>query len=392
MVKPGGSTCNLDCSYCYYLEKSALYPGQSMRMPDALLERLISDFIAAHPVETPVVFGWQGGEPTLLGLDFFRRVVAFQKRHADGKRIENTLQTNGTLLTAEWCRFLAEQHFLVGISLDGPATIHDACRPDKRGKPSHSAVMRGLELLQAHAVEFNVLACVNRLSVANPLAVYDFLRGTGSRFIQFLPVVEPRPGLQNNAVPPERAIEQVSEWSLRPEEYGRFLTSIFEHWIARDVGQVTVMNFEWALASYMRLPGAMCHHQPVCGRSVVVEHNGDVFACDHFVSPEYRLGNINQTSLASLVDSDRQQAFGAVKLDSLPGQCRKCPMLHGCWGGCPKHRFVADAGGEAGLNYLCASYRHYFSHIAPSLQGLANLIARGRPPAEIMQRGVQMTI
>lgn len=364
MAKPGGAACNLACRYCYYLDKSALYPETRFpRMPDALLERYVVNLISAHPEESDVVFAWQGGEPTLLGLDFYRRAVELQRRHAGGRRIANTFQTNGTTLDDDWCRFLARERFLVGLSLDGPAEVHDTYRCYASGRPSHETVMRGSRRLQAHGVDFNLLACVHRESSQYPVQVYDFLRSTGAGFIQFIPVVERSP-----------VHGSVTEWSVQPEAYGQFMCAVFDRWYEQDAGDVVVMNFEWALANYLGLPGAVCHHQPVCGRSLAIEHDGRVYACDHFVAPQYLLGNIASDALSSLVDAPRQQAFGRNKFESLHDAYRQCSVVRACWGGCPKHRFTADTSQKNPLNYLCAGYARFFKHIAPALETLAERV------------------
>lgn len=364
MLKPAGAACNLACRYCYYLDKAALYPETRLpRMSDSDLERFVINLIASQPVGAEVVFSWQGGEPALLGIDYYRRAVELQRQHGAGRAIMNAFQTNGTLLDDEWCRFFADQRFLVGLSLDGPAEIHDHYRRYAGGRPSHTKVMDVVRRLQSHAVEFNLLACVNRLSAMHPLAVYEFLRSTGAKFIQFIPVVE-------------RHLEsgEVTEWSVRPDDYGDFMIAVFDRWVARDSGDLAVMNFEWALANSMGLPGSVCHHQPLCGRSLAVEQNGDVYACDHFVDSDHRLGNACKTPLAKLVDSPSQTRFGRQKIDSLPESCMTCPVLRACWGGCPKHRFGTGENGEPGLNYLCAGYGQFFNHIAPSLKRLADLV------------------
>ncbi len=398
MAKPSGSNCNLRCAYCFYLEKAALYPGapyRPCRMDGALLEAYVRDYIASIQEEDDVAFTWQGGEPTLLGLDFYRRAVELQERYGQGRRITNSFQTNGLLLDDSWCTFLARHDFLVGLSLDGPEDIHNEYRLTAAGRPSHHLVMRALRLLRRHGVRHNVLACVNRRSSGEPLRVYQFFRDEGVEFVQFMPVVERDAGPRESAAglrlhgpngpeaPPGAPVD-VTSWSVPPEAYGRFLTDIFDHWVRRDVGKMFVMNFEWALANFMGRPGASCHHRPTCGRSVVVEHNGDVYACDHYVYPQYRLGNLLEQSFASMLDTPDQERFGTDKYTALPRQCKQCPVLKGCWGGCPKQRFMQSDEGEPGLNYLCPSYRHFFRHIAPSMSGMAQLIAGGRPPQDIM--------
>jgi uncharacterized protein len=420
MAKPGGSDCNLDCVYCFYLEKATLYRDDSRhRMNDAVLEAYVRQYIAATPVENEVVFTWQGGEPTLLGLGFFERAVRLQQRYGEGRRISNSFQTNGLLIDDAWCAFFRQHDFLIGLSLDGPAEIHDAYRVTRGGQPSHALVMRALALLQTHGVRYNVLACVNHRSSQAPLDVYRFLRDSGVQYVQFIPVVERLPDARDREVgltlrsPSGKVLAaalpagkgsataadgsatagngsatagdgSVTDWSVRPEHYGAFLSRIFDEWIGRDVGKLYVMNFEWALANYMGRPGASCHHQPTCGKAVVIEHNGDVYACDHYVYPEFRLGNITTSNLTSMVDLPSQTRFGMDKLDTLPQQCRRCNMVGGCWGGCPKHRFVMSADNEPGLNYLCKGYHQFFTHSVPYLKALSQIVASGRPASDIL--------
>lgn len=391
MAKPSGSECNLNCTYCFYLEKQALYPAQpSLRMDDATLEAYIRHYIAASEPQDEVAFTWQGGEPTLLGLDFYRRAVALQAQYGVGRRISNSFQTNGVLLDDEWCMFLAQHRFLVGLSLDGPAEIHNQYRVTKGGRPTHKLVMRALKLLQQHGVDYNVLACVNRSSAREPLKVYDFLCDAGVEFIQFIPVVErladtasEQVGLRLHA--PGEMKGSLTPWSVRPVDYGDFLIAVFDRWRQRDVGRIFVMNIEWAFASFVGAPGVVCHHQPTCGRSLAIEHNGDVFACDHYVYPQYRLGNLHADTFASMVDSPGQERFGKDKYSTLPTQCRECAVLKACWGGCPKHRFMLTEAGEPGLNYLCAGFQRYFRHLPPYLKAMAELLANGRPASDIMR-------
>lgn len=390
MAKPSGSDCNLNCTYCFYLEKHALYPDAGSRMSDETLEAYIKNYIAAVEAQAEVAFTWQGGEPTLLGLDFYRRAVTLQAKHGAGRRISNSFQTNGVLLDDEWCLFFREQRFLIGLSLDGPAEIHNAYRLTKGGKPTHKLVMRALALLQKHGVDYNILACVNRQSAQQPLNVYDFLCESGAEFIQFIPVVErlaaPREacaGLSLHGPGTAQAAEGITAWSVRPKAYGEFLTAIFDRWIQRDVGKVFVMNIEWAFANFVGVPGAVCHHQPTCGRSIVVEHNGDVYACDHYVYPEFHLGNIHQHSFAQMVDTPEQEQFGRDKFARLPAACKQCEVLRACWGGCPKHRFIPTESGEQ--NYLCEGFRHYFRHLPPYLKAMRDLLASGRPASDIMK-------
>jgi len=395
MTKPVGSKCNLDCTYCFYLEKERLYPGTaSFRMAPDVLEAYVRDYIAAQPGSV-VSFAWQGGEPTVAGVDYFRAVVALQQRYAQGKTIENALQTNGTLLDDEWCEFLAAQRFLVGLSIDGPADVHDAYRVDKGGRPTFVRVMAGLELLRKHGVEFNTLTTVHRKNSRRPLEVYRFLRSIGSRYLQFIPIVErdARVGAANELdleAPPDPVEasgldSRVTEWSVRPVEYGDFLVRIFDEWVARDVGTVFVQQFDAALANWVGEPAGVCVFSERCGRAIAVEHNGDVYSCDHYVYPRYRLGNLLNQSLGALVDSPRQTAFGNAKSATLPRYCLECPVRFACHGECPKHRFLRTPHGEHGLNYLCAGYRKFFGHIGPAMRTMAALLASGHAPAAIMR-------
>ncbi|UQZ91260.1 anaerobic sulfatase maturase [Deltaproteobacteria bacterium Smac51] len=392
MAKPSGPDCNLDCAYCFYREKETFYgQAQRHRMSDAMLENYVRQYIESSSEGELVPFTWQGGEPTLNGLDFYRRAVALQTRYAQGRPISNSFQTNGVLIDEAWAAFFKEHNFLIGLSLDGPADIHDACRPTVSGRSSHAAVERALKLLQRHGVDYNALACVGRLSSRDPLRVYEYLREAGVEFIQFIPIVERRPELDEAAQglklhgPGGRASgEEVTDWSVRPQDYGLFLNCIFDYWVKNDVGRTFVMNFEWALANFMGRPGTVCHHQPTCGRSVVVEHNGDVYACDHYVYPEYRLGNLAGQSFTAMLDAPAQEEFGRNKYSTLSDQCRKCKVLKGCWGGCPKHRFTTNAQGEA-VNYLCPGLFDFFGHLSPYLRALADLINSGRPASDIME-------
>lgn len=397
MLKPSGAACNLDCRYCFYLEKEKLYAGPGRpRMSDATLERYVIDYISAAPPGGVVTFAWQGGEPTLMGPEFYRRAVALQKQHAAGRVVENAFQTNGTLLDDEWASLFKEHQFLVGVSIDGPRAIHDRHRVNKGGRPTWDAVMRGIEVLKKHRVDFNTLTCVTRESAQKPLDIYRFLRGIGSTFQQFIPVVERLPDARARdwslslAAPPtgDASAEdapRLAPWSLRSGDYGRFLCAIFDRWVRHDVGRVHVQLFDCALGKWLGMPGGLCVHAETCGRAVAVEHNGDVYSCDHYVYPDHRLGNLHRDSLAALVDSERQRAFGRAKRDALPRQCRECPVLFACNGGCPKHRFARAADGEPGLNHLCADYRAFFTHIDTPMRFMAGLFRAGRAPAEVMR-------
>lgn len=395
MTKPMGSKCNLDCTYCFYLEKERLYPETAgFRMKPEILEAYIRDYIAAQPGET-VSFAWQGGEPTLAGVDFFVRAVALQQRYANGRTIENAFQTNGTLLDDTWGEFLARNRFLVGLSLDGPSHLHDACRVDRGKRPTFDRVMAGLEVLKRHKVEFNTLTTVHRHNSHAPLEVYRFLRKVGSGFLQFIPIVErntagaaeanglrlaPPPDHEDAACP----AAQVTEWSVRPADYGAFLCTIFDEWVQRDVGRVFVQQFDAALANWVGEPARICVFSEHCGRALAIEHNGDVFSCDHYVYPRYRLGNLMSQSLAAMADSPRQVEFGLAKSRSLPRYCRECPVRFACHGECPKHRFLRTPHGEPGLNYLCSGYKQFFTHIDSPMRTMAALLGLGRAPAEIM--------
>ncbi len=389
MAKPTGPICNLDCRYCFYLEKENLY-GQKRdwAMPDPVLESYISQFITAQ--DTPVItFAWQGGEPTLLGVNFFRKVVAIQQRYANGKKIENAFQTNGVLLDDAWGEFLAENNFLIGISIDGPAELHDFYRVDKGGAPSFERVMRGLRYLKKHRVEFNALTVVNRRNSQHPLRVYRFLKGIGAQFMQFIPIVE-RVAKSANPdglvliAPRDPHIADVSDWSVEPRQYGFFLCEIFDEWVRKDVGQHYVQIFDVALESWMGLIPSLCVFRPTCGAAMALEHNGDLYSCDHYVYPENKLGNILEQPLQALVNSPQQRAFGLDKRDSLPRYCRECEVRFACNGECPKHRFISTPDGEPGLNYLCAGYKLFFKHIDPYMKFMANELRHQRPPANVM--------
>ncbi len=394
MAKPVGPACNLDCSYCFYLEKKNLFPkNEQYRMSDEVLERFIREYIAAQDVPA-VDFAWQGGEPTLLGVKFFKKVVQLQREYAGGKVIRNAIQTNGVLLNDAWGEFLSENHFLVGISIDGPRNLHDTYRVDRRGRPTFDRVMQGLECLKKHNVEFNILTVVHRKNSKDPLRVYLFLKDIGCQFIQFIPLVERRADSKAKAlglplaVPPEpgedgEPASAVTAWSVQPKQYGIFLSRIFEEWVRKDVGQVFVYLFEYALASWSGSWVSLCVFQERCGKAIVFEHNGDLFSCDHYVYPAHRIGNILEDSLESMVNSRQQIKFGADKLDTLPNYCRQCDVRFACNGECPKHRFLKTPDGENGLNYLCEGYQHYFRAIDPYMRTMAQLLREGRPPALI---------
>ena len=381
MLKPRGPICNLDCAYCFYLKKEQLYPGADFRMPPALLEDFTRQYIQPQAAQgiPEVMFAFQGGEPTLMGLEFFRQALAFQQKVAPpGMKVLNALQTNGTLLDDNWCAFLRENHILVGLSLDGPQPLHDAYRRDKAGRGTWQRVMRAAELLREHRVEFNILACVNALTARRPLQVYRFLRDeVGAEFIQFIPIVEPESTRSALAEP-------ISARSVSGAAYGRFLIAIFDEWLQRDVGQVFVQIFDAALAAWLGERPGLCIFEPTCGAALALEHNGDLYACDHFVSPPYLLGNITRTPLAELAASQQQVSFGLSKRDTLPRYCLECPVRFICNGGCPRERLIPAPDGQPGLNVLCAGYRAFFTHIDPAMRLMADLLRQGRAPAEIM--------
>jgi uncharacterized protein len=389
MTKPAGPICNLDCTYCFYLEKEKLYPGKrDWAMPPEVLETYIRSYIESQ--ETPVVtFAWQGGEPTILGVDFFRTAIELQKKYANGKQIDNSLQTNGVLLDDTWCEFLAANKFLVGLSIDGPRELHDRYRLDKGGKPTFDRVMRGLDHLKKHSVEFNTLTVVQRDNSYHPVEVYRFLKSIGSKFMQFIPIVE-RAAVQPAAdglvlIAPGPAEAHVSPWSVEPKQFGMFLCRIFDEWVRSDVGTYFVQVFDVALESWYGMGSSLCIFRETCGSAMALEHNGDLYSCDHYVYPENRLGNIMEAPIGTLASSAQQVKFGNDKLDTLPRYCRECEYRFACNGECPKHRFTRTPDGEEGLNYLCAGYKMFFRHVDPYMQFMANELDQERPPANVME-------
>jgi uncharacterized protein len=395
MAKPIGPICNLDCTYCFYTEKEALFPKeQNYRMSDEILEAYIRKNLDEQEIPE-ITFAWQGGEPTLMGLDFFRKAIKLQKRYNKGKKIINTFQTNGILLDDEWCEFLAQHNFLIGLSLDGPEDIHDKYRYDHKKRPTFQLVIRGLRLLQKHNVEYNILACVNSESSKRPLDVYHFFKEKGVKFIQFIPIVERKPDANAEeldlklAVPPaldrEEAAIAVTPWTVEPAAYSYFMRRIIDEWVRHDVGKVFVMNFEWALNCWMGLPSPSCFFAKRCGDSVIIEHNGDIYSCDHFMYPQYRLGNILTDDLKKMIFSKQQLEFGAVKETTLPKQCQQCDALFVCNGGCPKHRFLKTYDGEPGLNYLCKGYDDFFRHIHKYMKIMVKLLNNNLPVANVMK-------
>lgn len=375
-AKPGGALCNLDCRYCYYLKKQHLYPeGEVFRMPDGLLEDYIVQHIEASP--GPVVnFSWHGGEPTVLGLDYFRRIVALQRKHEpSGVRISNGMQTNGVLLDEEWCRFLSAEHFSVGLSLDGPQELHDRYRVTRGQRPSHKQTMRGFKLLRRAKIPCDILCVVNDHNVQYPTQVYRFFKEIGGRYLGFLPAVEQMPGAQGG----------VSPHSVPAEAFGAFLCTIFDEWVRTDIGRIAVQIFEEAARPVRGLDHSLCVFRETCGEIPVVEHNGDFFSCDHFVDEQHRLGNIRETPLVELLESPAQRAFGQAKLDALPSCCLTCEVRAMCNGGCPKDRFSRTPEGEEGLSYLCAGYKRFFTHSLPAILKLASPWSAGLSPEQLMQ-------
>lgn len=391
MAKPIGALCNLDCQYCFYLEKEHLYSeNENFKMSDEVLERFIRDYIANQDVPE-VTFGWQGGEPTLMGVEFFKKAVALQKQYANGKTIHNTLQTNGTLLDDEWCQFFAENNFLVGLSIDGPKELHDQYRVTKKGAPTFDEVIAGLKLLQKHKVEFNTLTVIHAGNVTHPMAVYRFLKEIGSGFLQFIPLVERMPEADNKmtfAEPPApdhpTTAGSVTEWCVPAEAYGDFLISIFNEWITQDVGDVFVQHFDVALGNWMGVGSSLCVFSEKCGSAMAIEHNGDLYSCDHYVYPKFKLGNLMNQSLGDMAGSAQQQNFGQSKKTSLPDYCKQCDVRFACNGECPKHRFINTPDGAPGLNYLCSGYKKFFHHIAPAMNTMGRLLKEQRPASDIM--------
>lgn len=387
MLKPAGARCNLRCTYCYYLGKQRLYGGARDVMSDDLLERLTRDYINSQPT-SEVLFTWHGGEPLLRPLSFYRRALAMQQRYADGRRIRNSIQTNGTLLTDDWCRFLRDHDFLVGISIDGPQAEHDAYRTDKNGQPSFDGVMRGIDLLNQYGVRWNGMAAVNRLNARRPLSFYHFFRRLGCRYLQFTPVVERtvrcEGGERLAAVEEDHSVAQLADYSVTPEQWGTFCCTIFDDWVRRDVGHVFIQLFDATLANWVGAPPGVCTLARTCGHTAAVEWNGDLYPCDHFVFPQYHLGNIADQPLQDMMSSGRQQSFSRMKTAALPSQCRHCRYLFACNGECPRNRFCQTEGGEPGLNYLCAGYHRFFAHVAPYMDYMAAELAAHRPPSNIM--------
>ena len=388
MLKPAGAHCNLACKYCYYLEKNKLYPtAQRHLMSDEMLEQFTREYIEAQTM-SQMLFTWHGGEPLLRSIDFYRKALSLQQKYAGGRRIDNVIQTNGTLLTDEWCEFFAQNHWLVGISIDGPQPDHDHYRLTAAGKPSWQKVMQGIKLLKKHGVEWNAMAVVNAYNVNHPLEFYRFFKENGCQFLQFTPIVERQTRHEDGRTLASLADKDeisLSEASVAPEQWGYFLCAIFDEWVRKDVGKIFVEIFDCTLANWMGISPGICAYSKECGHAGVMEHNGDVYSCDHFVFPEYKLGNIRDHSLIDMLYGEQQQEFSRLKHSSLPRQCKECDMEFACHGECPKNRFMKDKYGDSGLNYLCPGYYHYYQHVAPYMDYMKQELMSQRPPSNIMK-------
>ena len=388
MLKPAGAHCNLACKYCYYLEKNKLYPtAQRHLMSDEMLEQFTREYIEAQTMNQ-VLFTWHGGEPLLRSIDFYRKALSLQQKYAGGRRIDNVIQTNGTLLTDEWCEFFAQNHWLVGISIDGPQPYHDHYRLTAAGKPSWQKVMQGIKLLKKHGVEWNAMAVVNAYNVNHPLEFYRFFKENGCQFLQFTPIVERQTRYEDGRTLASLADKNeipLSEASVTPEQWGYFLCAIFDEWVRKDVGKIFVEIFDCTLANWMGISPGICAYSKECGHAGVMEHNGDVYSCDHFVFPEYKLGNIRDHSLIDMLYGEQQQEFSRLKHSSLPRQCKECDMEFACHGECPKNRFMKDKYGDSDLNYLCPGYYHYYQHVAPYMDYMKQELMAQRPPSNIMK-------
>ena len=387
LAKPVGASCNLRCKYCYYLEKSHLYRNAPARvMSDELLERFVQEYIQAQTM-SQVLFTWHGGEPLMRPLSFYRKAVALQEKYAFGRQIDNTIQTNGTLLTDEWCEFFKEHNWLVGISIDGPQEFHDEYRRTASDKPSWQKVMRGIRLLRKHGVEWNAMAVVNDFNAGYPLEFYHFFKEMGAKYIQFAPVVE-RMAAHSDGRHLATLVDQecpVADFSVSPAQWGDFLCAIFDEWVRHDVGQTYVEIFDCTLANWVGERPGICVYAKECGHAGVMEFNGDVYSCDHFVFPEYKLGNIRDKTLVEMLYGEQQRQFSCLKHASLPKQCKECEWEFACHGECPKNRFVNDRYGNPGLNYLCSGYRHFYEHVAPYMDFMKKEFMTQRPPANVME-------
>ena len=387
MLKPAGAHCNLACKYCYYLEKNNLYDKSHRHiMSDEMLEQFTREYIEAQTMPQ-VLFTWHGGEPLMRSIDFYKKALALQKKYARGRRIDNVIQTNGTMLTDEWCEFFAQNNWLVGISIDGPQEYHDHYRLTTTGNPSWQKVMHGIELLKKHHVEWNAMAVVNAYNANHPLEFYHFFKDNGCQYLQFTPIVERLTKHQDGRTLASLADDKeipLADFSVTPEQWGNFLCAIFDEWVRNDVGKMFVEIFDCTLANWMGVLPGICAYSKNCGHAGVMEHNGDVYSCDHFVFPEYKLGNIRDHTLIEMLYGDKQHAFSRLKHTSLPRQCKECDMEFACHGECPKNRFEKDKYGEPGLNYLCKGYYQYYSHVAPYMDFMKRELQAQRPPANIM--------
>lgn len=388
MVKPAGSICNLACDYCYYLEKANLYKeNRNHVMNDVLLEKFIKEYIESQTM-SQVLFTWHGGETLMRPLSFYKKALELQKKYAGGRTIENAIQTNGTLLTDEWCAFFKENNWLVGVSIDGPQEFHDEFRKNKQGRPSFNKVMQGISLLKKHGVEWNGMAVVNDFNADYPLDFYNFFKEIGCQYIQFTPIVERithhNDGRHLASLSDNKEVE-LADFTVTPEQWGSFLCTIFDEWVKEDVGKIFIQMFDSTLANWVGEQPGVCTLAKVCGHAGVMEFNGDVYSCDHFVFPEYKLGNIYENSLVEMMYSKRQQDFGNSKYTSLPNQCKNCDYLFACNGECPKNRFAVTEDGEPGLNYLCKGYFQFYSHVAPYMDFMKNELANQRPPSNVME-------
>lgn len=395
MIKPAGSLCNLDCSYCYYLDKSEIYGGREPRMTYDMLEKCIKEYIDANEVPE-VTFNWHGGEPLVLGLDFYKKAVELERKYCGDKIIHNTLQTNGTLITPDIAEFFKDNDFLIGISIDGPQDIHDKYRKNRGGIPTFDKVLRGIGILYQHGVEYNTMSTINRACEGRGAEVYSFLKQLGTRFMQFMPVVEhvkyplkkngrPNWSARPYIVDPSTEGAVLAPWSVSAKAYGQFMCDIFDWWIVNDVGTYFVNLFDSALANWCGAPPGTCVYAETCGGNSIIEHNGDLYSCDHFVYPEYKVGNIFETPLKELMTSVKQTEFGINKRNGLPVKCIRCEWFFTCHGECPKHRFNKTESGETGLSALCEGYKMFFAHAAPYMDKMKALLSEKRPPADVMK-------
>lgn len=377
MVKPAGSHCNLACEYCYYLEKKKLYPNeQKMVMSDELLEKFTQEFIEAQTMNQ-VCFQWHGGEPLMRPLSFYKKALQLQKRYARGRQIDNTIQTNGTLLTDEWCRFLKENNFLVGVSIDGPQEFHDEFRRSRLGKPSWRDVMKGINLLNKHGVQWNAMAVVNDFNADYPLDFYNFFKEIGAHYIQFTPIVERM--CEGRLANMHDTDAPLADFSVTPKQWGDFLCAIFDEWYKQDVGKYFIQLFDATLANWCGVTPGVCTYGEKCGHAACMEFNGDVYSCDHLVFPEFKLGNIHEKTLVEMLYGEQQRQFGRIK-QNLPQQCLECKWKFACNGECPKNRFVKTGEGQPPLNYLCSGYKQFFSHVAPYMDYMKQEYLSQRQP------------